>query len=185
MPVLRPPAPAVLLHHHQQARGQPPICARLRVNSVAQCIRLRSCASRPLEEAPSMPALRPPAPSVRALDALHRHQRARGQPPICACLRSNSAAVHPSAVCVRQHSRRKRHQCPFCVLQRRPLSACVRLMLCMPSAGQRSAACLRPPAVCVLHGWRNRATMIHENSIIRNYICENSLIKKLLTFART
>ena len=60
MPGLRPPAASVraqmLLHHHQRARGQPPICARLRVNSAAQCIRLRSCAPCSLEEAPSMPS---------------------------------------------------------------------------------------------------------------------------------
>ena len=36
----------------------------------------------------------------RASGALHHHQQVSGQPLACICLRSNSAAVHPSAVCV-------------------------------------------------------------------------------------
>ena len=95
-----------------------------------------------------MPSVCPPAPAVRALDALHRHQRTRGQPPICARLwstrrlswcqlkRRQPACTHlrlSVSVCVRQHCRRKRHQCPVYALQRHP---CALRCFCITISGQ-------------------------------------------------
>ena len=126
-------------------------------NTAAQCIRLRLCVA--FAGGSTINGCFAPSSAVRALsDALHRHQRAtvsRLSASVCGRIRRRvcraSGALH--------HQQQGNGQPPVCI-------------------------CLRAnsAAVCVRHCWRNRATMIHENSIICNCICENSLIKKLLTF---
>ena len=74
-----------------------------------------------------------PSSGIRARsDALHHHQRARGQPPACARLRRILRR------CIRLRSGRrvrwrKCHQCPAFALQRQP---CALWMLCIAISGQ-------------------------------------------------
>ena len=107
-----------------------------------------------------------PSSGIRARsDALHHHQRARGQPPACARLRRILRR------CIRLRSGRrvrwrKCHQCPAFALQRQP---CALWMLCIAISGQEVSR-LSAPACGQLCG------LLYPSAVLRAAFAEGSAI---------